>query len=381
MTPDEWGRPPREPRVLQDLFVDFGGVQDFWLTNYVGRFIPHGGSKVKWIRGREGAGKSHLLRSLALAAEASGMLTAELDAQATSLRGIDEFVRAVLGALDYRRVIDRLSEQVVVQMGYDPEDVAGDDSFLAWLVREHTRVETRASAAIREAVLKPLDIDLNLKTALGFALDRTLGANNSGFEELDRWFRGERVTRGRLASIGLSRPLNKLNARAILQGWGSAILAAGLNGLLITVDGLEQVLAPKTEGSPYYTRMRREETYEMLRQFIDDGDALAGIWIVVAARPEVFDDPRHGFPSYPALDARITNEVHAFDTNRFEDMLDWDRVVEQNPDCLVKLVDRWAAYLGVSPREPAPLAGSVSAVRRSVLALKPEVTPTGLSDW
>lgn len=268
------------------------------------------------------------------------------------------------------------SESATRERGYDAGEVGEPSSLLEWLVTSRGRIRERALADVREAVdrtISELDIDLNLKTAIGFGLDRTLGAASLDSDDVNVWFQGGKVTRGRLAAVGLSRPLSKLNARGILQGWGVVALAAGLPGLLITVDNFDQVMAPKTENAPYYTRLRREETYEMLRQFIDDADALQGIWLVVAARPELFSDERRGIKSYPALDARVVNEVEARALNRFEDHVDWDRLWAQDPDSLTMLMERWAEYLHTNRIALPPSPGRVSPVRRSVLALGQEV--------
>lgn len=372
----EQGLPPTIDDAFRAVSVDTGAMNRFWVEHYACRFIPAGGSKVKWIQGREGSGKSHALHQLALEARHVGMLVVELDAQTEWLRGIEEFVRSLLQKLPYETVLYALSRQVINKMGYDAGEVGEPSSLLEWLVTSRGRIRERALADVREAVdrtISELDIDLNLKTAIGFGLDRTLGAASLDSDDVNVWFQGGKVTRGRLAAVGLSRPLSKLNARGILQGWGVVALAAGLPGLLITVDNFDQVMAPKTENAPYYTRLRREETYEMLRQFIDDADALQGIWLVVAARPELFSDERRGIKSYPALDARVVNEVEARALNRFEDHVDWDRLWAQDPDSLTMLMERWAEYLHTNRIALPPSPGRVSPVRRSVLALGQEV--------
>jgi hypothetical protein len=372
----EWGLPPVADEDFRAVSVDPQGMNRFWIEHYASRFIPAGGSKVKWLQGREGSGKSHALHQLALGARDGGMLVVELDARTEWLRGIEEFVRAVLQKLPYQSVLTALSCQVIRTMGYDPNEVGDPASLLDWLVSNRGRMRERALADVREAVdrtISVLDIDLNLKTAIGFGLDRALGAASQDSDDVAVWFRGGKVTRGRLAAVGLSRPLSKLNARGILQGWGAAALAAGLPGLLVTVDNLDQVMAPKREGAPYYTRLRREETYEMLRQFIDDGDALPGVWLVMAARPELFTDERAGFKSYPALDARVVNEIETRALNRFEDHVDWDRVWTQDPDSLTMLVGKWAQHLHTNVVALPPPQGRVSPVRRAVLALSQEV--------
>lgn len=375
MNEKEWGQPPQDEDAFTAVSVDPAGIQQFWADHYVSRFIPQGGSKVKWIRGREGSGKSHALRQLAYQARNRGMVAVALDAHVTSLRGIHEFVRAVLHELPYGTILGQLSQRVIQNMGYQPNEVPAGVPFLSWLVDVHGRIRKRAISDIHEAVdrtIDPLDIDLNLKTAIGFGLDQVFKTTDADSADIDMWFRGEKVGRSRLAAVKLSTSLSKLNARAVLQGWGVTTLAAGLPGILITVDGFEQVMAPKTEGAPHYTPRRREETYEMVRQFIDDGDSLTGIWIVFSATGELFEEKRRGFKSYPALDARVLNVVQSQELNRFEDQLDWDRIWEESPGLLDTLISRWADFFHLPPSPPVAHAGTVSPVRRSILALRQE---------
>jgi hypothetical protein len=248
-----------------------------------------------------------------------------VDAGVTPLRGILELTRAVLGALNLDPILDGLAAKVVARLGYEAHEIPHGITFLTWVIEERGWARERSLVATREAVeglLKPLDIDPDLRLAVGYLLDRHLGIETGDVDVLTAWIRGDRVARRAMTGLGLARSLSKFNARTMLEGWGTLIIMAGLPGMLVTIDGLEQLLAPKDpEGRrPYYTRSRRDETYEMLREFIDNGESLSGIFLVFAAGPELLTDPRRGVESYPALNARITNEVTTRELNRFEDL-------------------------------------------------------------
>lgn len=376
------------PPEADDLFrvsVDPLGIFAFLTTHYAERYIPRGGSKVKWITGREGSGKTHALHWIAKRGQALGFLVAEIDAGTVLMRGMAEFGQAVLSRLNKEPVFAALSRMVVASLGYDSEAIPPDQTFLSWLVDVRGRVRELGAREIREGVeqlIGPYDLEPNLKAALATVLDERLGVHRTDTQALFAWLNGESVPKRLLAPLGITQSLTRLNGRGLLQSWGLLAQKAGLPGLLITLDHMEQLVAPKAEGRPYYPRGRREEVYEMLRQWIDEGDRLKGIWLVVAARPALFDDVKKGIKTYPALDFRINNEVLSTDVNRFADCLDWDQLFASDPEALSALTRTWADFLGVDPPSSLiiPETGAVSPVRRTVEALG-TIRENGRSAW
>ncbi len=374
MNPQAWrteGEPPTALRLLRQVSVDPADMIAFLREHYAQRFIPQGGSKVKWIVGTAGSGKTHALRMLEMAASEDGLLTAALDAATTPLRGIQEFGHAVLTELDTLQILRGLRDGVIRRLGYDTSSIPPSTTLLDWLVAERGRIRVRAMADIREQVdqaLSPVDVDLSLKVAVSFKVGELLGVPSPDPETLDAWLKGEPLRKPLMGRLGLTQALNRQNARAILQGWAVLARAAGRGGLLITVDRLDQLVASKGDGGTvYYTAGRREETYEMLREFIDDGDVLPGLWLVLAARPTLFQDEKRGISSYPALKDRVSTELTSVELNRFLDWLDWDSVFAADPGAMRRVADAWAAATGGSPTV-APDAGSISQVRRTMLA-------------
>ncbi len=374
MTLEVWrteGEPPIERGLLRQVSVDPSDMTAFLREHYAQRFIPQGGSKVKWIIGSPGSGKTHALRMLEMAASEDGLLTLALDAGATPLRGIQEFGQAVVAQLDTTQILRGLRDSVVRRLGYDTASIPPSTTFLDWLVAERGRIRVTGMADIREHVdqlLAPVDVDLSLKVAASFKVGELLGVPSPDAETLDAWLRGEPLRKPLMKRLGLTQALNRQNARAILQGWAVLARTAGRGGLLITVDRLEQLVAPKGDGTTvYYTAGRREEAYEMLREFIDDGDVLPGLWLVLAARPALYQDEKRGISSYPALKDRVSTELRSVELNRFLDWLDWDSVFAADPDAMQQVADHWAVATGGSARV-APTAGTMSQVRRTMLA-------------
>ena len=374
MTPEGWrtqGEPPTERRLLRQVSIDPAHMIAFLREHYAQRFIPQGGSKVKWIIGPPGSGKTHALRMLELAAAEDGLLTVALDAGATPLRGIQEFGQAVLAQLDTTQVLRGLRDRVIRRLGYDTTSIPPSTTLVDWLVAERGRIRDTAMADIREHVdqmLAPVDVGLSLKVAVSFKVGELLGVPSPDTDTLDAWLTGAPLREPLMKRLGLTEALNRQNARTILQGWAVLARTAGRGGILITVDQLDQLVAPKGDGTTvYYTAGRREETYEMLREFIDDGDVLPGLWLVLAARPALYQDEKRGISSYPALKDRVSTELTSVELNRFSDWLDWDSVFAADEGAMRRVADAWAVATGGRPHV-APAAGSMSQVRRTMLA-------------
>ena len=48
--------------MLEEMSAGISFQTDFWREKYLREYIREGGSKIKFITGRQGSGKSHLLR-------------------------------------------------------------------------------------------------------------------------------------------------------------------------------------------------------------------------------------------------------------------------------------------------------------------------------
>ena len=104
---------------------------------------------------------------------------------------------------------------------------------------------------------------------------------------------------------------------------------AGYPGLFIVIDDLEILTSRSSLELVHYTKMKREDTYESIRQLIDDIDSMKHIMFVYAFDRELMDNENAGLKSYQALWMRIQNEIVGEHFNRFADMVDLDRLAAQ----------------------------------------------------
>ena len=70
-----------EPVRLSALSSGIQFLSDFWAEHYLDEYIQEGGSKIKFITGRPGSGKSHFLRLFSQLAEERNYKTANFSAR------------------------------------------------------------------------------------------------------------------------------------------------------------------------------------------------------------------------------------------------------------------------------------------------------------
>ena len=124
-------------------------IVDFWREHYLDTYIAPGGSKIKFITGNRGSGKSRCLRLFLSEAAERGFKTAYLSAKNVWLHDFKEVYVAVLRAVDLRDCLQSCARSVVAQMGYRFEDIPQGMNFADYLVNEGkfdpiARLELRA---------------------------------------------------------------------------------------------------------------------------------------------------------------------------------------------------------------------------------------------
>ena len=56
------GKAPGRGPLVRELSAGIGFLADFWADRYLKEYIASGGSKIKFITGKTGSGKSHFLQ-------------------------------------------------------------------------------------------------------------------------------------------------------------------------------------------------------------------------------------------------------------------------------------------------------------------------------
>ncbi|MBO5572839.1 MAG: DUF2791 family P-loop domain-containing protein [Clostridium sp.] len=311
-------------------------LSEFWEKHYLDEYIPEGGSKIKFITGRPGSGKTWFLDHFRNAAEKSNYITVSLSAGSTWLHDFREVFLAIAARCDMDGILRGCSEKIIREMGYSPEEIPSGQTFMDMLSGRGA-ADPMSRREIRDLLRKfflgnPM-MDNNFALALSLLTGSILGY--PVLEPPDRsliqaWLSGDRTLKlSQLRSVGITDKVNKYNARHMLRSLAEAIHLAGFRGLVITIDDLEILQDKAGSEEIRYTKLRREDTYESIRQLIDDIDSMRFIMILYGFDRSMIDLENTGLKSYQALWMRIQNEIVSARFNRFVDIADMDRLALQ----------------------------------------------------
>lgn len=331
------GEAPDDSVLLREVSAGISFLTDFWREKYLREYIKEGGSKIKFVTGQKGSGKSHLLKLTAVLAEQENYVTAAFSAKEIWMHDFREIYIEILRQCDLLECLRRCSYKIIENCGFDYQDVPENMAFMDYLAQNDladaiTRREIRLQ--LKSMFLENPLIDNNFALACSLLTGGILGhplLEEQNKELLLGWLEGDRSVKiTSLRSLGLSPSrITKVNARHMLRSLAQVIHMAGYAGLLVTVDDMEILLSRSSLELIHYTKLKREDTYESIRQLIDDIDSLKNIMFVFAFDRELLDNDNAGIKSYQALWMRIQNEIISRRFNRFTDIVDMDRLAAQ----------------------------------------------------
>lgn len=346
------GQAPKKGPLIRELSAGIGFLSDFWQEKYLQEYIREGGSKIKFVSGRTGSGKTHLLRLMSCIAEDENYKTADFSACDIWVHDFKEIYVEILRQSDIMDCLALCGRRIIRNMGFDYEDIQEGMTFMDYLSQHDmgdalTKREIRLQ--LKSLFLENPLIDNNFALACSLLTGGYLG--HPILEEQNRdmllsWLKGDKsVKLTALRALGLSPSrITKFNARHMLRSLSEIVRLAGYSGLFVTIDNLEILLNRSSLQPIHYTKLKREDTYESIRQLVDDIDSLKNIMFVFAFDRELLDNDSAGIKSYQALWMRIQNEIIGQRFNRFTDIVDMDRLASQvyTPEVLMEMSRRLA---------------------------------------
>lgn len=325
--------------------IDF--LTDFLTEKYIQEYIAQGGSKIKFVTGCAGSGKTYLLRFMCDKAQESNYRPVFFSAKNIWLHDFKEIYLEILRQCRLMECLKGCAENLVRGMGYEPSEIPEGQTFIDYLAQENmsdalNRREIRTQ--LKEMFLDNLLLDNNFALACSMLTGSILGypvLEDQSRDMLLGWLSGDRTVKlTQLRSLGLSPArITKYNARHMLRSLAEVIRMGGFSGLFIAIDDLEILISRSSLEEIHYTKMKREDTYESLRELIDDIDSLHNIMFLCGFDRALLDDENAGIKSYQALWMRIQNEVSGRRFNRFSDLIDLDMLAyqEYTPAVLVSM--------------------------------------------
>jgi hypothetical protein len=149
---------------------------------------------------------------------------------------------------------------------------------------------------------------------LALCLARIDTDGTEGADPVLRWMRGEKLPAALLRAFDISVRISRANARPMLTSLCHFLRKAGAAGLLIVLDARALSRAAAAGGSVKYSPAAVMDTYEVLREVIDDAEHLPGPFVAVLADPALATgDPRRALAQYAALQMRVWPDVRPGD--------------------------------------------------------------------
>ena len=362
---------------------DFGeqllcGVEfltDFWQEKYLQEYIRDGGSKIKFITGRPGSGKTHFLRLMTAVAGKENYETAQFSAKEIWLHDFKDIYVEIFRQCDVMACLEAVSRHVIQQMGFEYEKIPEGMRFIDYLsqidsVDAITKREIRT--LLRKTFLDNPLMDNNFALACSMLTGSILGypvLEEQNKELLLAWLEGDRsikLSQLRALDFYPSR-ITKYNARHMLRSLAELVRMGGHPGLFVTIDDMEILTSRSSLETIHYTKVKREDTYESIRQLIDDIDSMKNIMFVYAFDRELLDNENAGIKSYQALWMRIQNEIVGERFNRLADMIDMERLAAQEytPEVIVAMSESIAGTQNSTLVRPLNLESAEQVIERA----------------
>lgn len=346
------GKEPQACLPTEQLTCGIQFLTDFWREKYLQEYIRNGGSKIKFVTGRTGSGKTHFLRLMTAIALKENYKTIHFSAKDVWMHDFKEIYVEIFHQCDIFKFLKDVSHHLIQEMGFDYHDIPEGMKFIDYLSGNGmgdalTKREIRTQ--LRQLFLDNPMMDNNFALACSMLTGSILGypiLEEQNQELLLSWLEGDRsvkLSQLRAMDFYPSR-ITKYNARHMLRSLAELVRMGGYSGLFITIDDMEVLISRSSLETVHYTKMKREDTYESIRQLIDDIDSMKNIMFVYAFDRELIDNENAGLKSYQALWMRIQNEIIGERFNRFTDMVDLDRLASQeySPEVIIDISKSFA---------------------------------------
>jgi len=359
------GQPPGNAETLLEISVGINALVDFISDHYFKEYIACGGSKIKFVTGKPGSGKTHLLQMLSAAAGNQGFITVHISAKDVWLHDFKEIYAEVIEQTNLMLCLEQCAAQVAAELGHDYGSIPPGMKFVDYLssigeLDALTKKEIRNQ--LRQMFIQNPMIDNNFAIACSLLTGCVLGhptLENTNITLLHSWLSGSKdVKIPALRNLGMSpSKITKFNARHMLRSLLETLKMGGFPGIIVFIDNMEMLISATSLDNVRYTKLRRDDVYESIRELIDEIDTLKNIMFFFAFNRLLLDDESSGLKSYQALWMRMQNEIVSSRFNKFTDFYDMDKYAESayDIDVLAEMSERLAGVLNRAGIEAVPV--------------------------
>jgi hypothetical protein len=305
-----------------------------WLSiidDDLAHYIAAGGTKVRFLNGDYGDGKTHFLSIIQHLAIQTGfavsfvVLTREVPMHKFELvyREIASTLSTAAGTRGIRGLIAHWLGTLQPQLGEGTEETT-----------RATRLE-----ALAETLRGLESIDLNFANGLialvqnrfrPLAVGETPEAREAEHHTLYEWFEGGRLSKRELRPFQIFEALNKTNSKRLLVSLIAFLRYLNYQGLILLLDELETMMAQSATV--------RNAAYENVRLLIDNAEQAHHLHVFFSIIPDVILADK-GFKSYDALWSRVRSVGESRQLNYRSIVIDLHRTPLAIPE-LVELGKR-----------------------------------------
>jgi hypothetical protein len=292
-----------------------------WLSvverEYLSEFVPAGGAAVKFAILDHGAVDT-AAACLARLGQTQNMLTVHVDAGRTRIHLAHELFFTIAHALPWSSLLQHYLEELFSVHAY-PWPRPGVMMPLADLAAAFAVAPNLLSRHLDQWLTAGLWDDRRLAqdfraAMLWLCLSRLEPDGEDRAEPIMQWLRGEKVAPALLRSADISVRISRTNARPMLISLCHFLRKAGARGLIIVLDVRQLARTVPAESTLRYSPAMVMDSYEVLREIIDDAEHLPGLFIAVLADAALATgDPHRALGQYAALQMRVWPDVRPGD--------------------------------------------------------------------
>ena len=350
----EEGNAPEDAEAAVRLMTGVHVLADFWEKMYLREYIAPGGSKVKFVTGRRGSGVTFFLKVMEERAVKENFIKVSFSARDVWLHDFREIYLEIFRQCGLDSCLRGCADEIIRQMGFAPENVGEEMTFLDYLSsigQNNPLTKKGIRDELKNMFLDNPRMDNNFALCCSLITGGILGYPSleiQSREILTAFLSGDRTVKlSMLRALGLSPVrITKYNARHMLRSLCEAIRLSGKNGIYVSIDDLDILISRAGSENVRYTKMRRDDTYESIRQMIDEIDSFRNIMVVYGFDRGLMDHESNGFKSYQALWMRIQNEIVGERFNKFNDIVNLDKLGREiySPAVLAEMSEKMAGY-------------------------------------
>ncbi len=286
-------------------------------SEYLLTFIKEGGASIK-LAVTEDDLKPALYNAVESRCKELNYVVVKLDAVETRVHMPQDIFFGIANQVDWRLAARRFILRLAAGAGYGVDNVASSEAKNVFesigkvngnLGSQFILNELRPE--IESRVLKEYHMAKDFRVAMTrLCLCENIRLNQQyGGQPFIDWLTGKNTKVSSVKPL-INTSINRTTARHFIESAFFWLRHVGYAGTVILLDNSRITCSPNPkDGRRYYTKAMVMDHYELLREFVDGTDQLAGALLVIVTNSTFLDEDSRGFGIYPALMTRVMDDV------------------------------------------------------------------------